>query len=201
MTSKSNREEYPPSGRHGGAVPSVHYLGGTRLYYSRRGLENSGVVFGQDIWLPVCPTPLRRLLSAAQSQECLLPLFTPPTWRRADDTPFELRLLRGLGGITLLHVPLPRVHQQPRVCRRSLSPLSTNANPCRLLVRASGMRCRAAMICCSLPNCPQGRIRLRRVLVRLVFSHGVVDDAKHVNAQVPACTCQLRLHCFLGREA
>ena len=37
---------------------------------------------------------------------------------------------------------------------------------------------------------------IARIPVRPVLSHGVVEDAKHTNAQARACACQLRLHFF-----
>ena len=33
-----------------------------------------------------------------------------------------------------------------------------------------------------------------------MLSHGVVEDAKHMNAQACVCACQLRLHFFPGSE-
>ena len=34
-----------------------------------------------------------------------------------------------------------------------------------------------------------------------MLSHGVVEDAEHMNAQACICTCQLRLHFFPGCES
>ena len=40
----------------------------------------------------------------------------------------------------------------------------------------------------------------RRVSVRPVLSHSVVEDAKQMNTQARVCACQLRLHFFLCYE-
>ena len=74
-----------------------------------------------------------------------------------------------------------------------MSPISTNANLCRLLILPCGECSKAGMM--YQLNCSQERVRCWRFPVRPVLSHGVVEYAQHmmlIRACAPAnCGCTL----------
>ena len=75
-----------------------------------------------------------------------------------------------------------------------MSPLSTNANLCRLLILPSGECSRTGMMYHSfIARRSEFGVAESR-FGRSVLSHGVVEYAQRMDAYARVCSCQLRLH-------
>ena len=93
----------------------------------------------------MCSTSLRFPVIVALQDGCVLLLLTPPAWRHADDarSSFASSGASWVASLDLESPPLVNVISHES--RSTMSPLSTNANLCRLLIRPSGEWSRAGM--------------------------------------------------------